>query len=68
MIEQSKCLESFYYRKLKINIFDIEKLFLPDESGFDFMRKNYNTNPLLKEIFIKIKENLDKSLISLSSW
>ena len=57
----------FLLQKTQDKNFDIEKLFLPDESGFDFMRKNYNTNPLLKEIFIKIKENLDKSLISLST-
>ena len=57
----------FLLHKTQDKYFDIEKLFLPEESGFDFMRKNYNTNPLLKEIFIKLKENIEKSLISLSS-
>jgi DNA-binding MarR family transcriptional regulator len=47
--------------------FDIEKLFLPETSGFDFMKKNYNYNPLLKQIHIKLKENLEKSIISLSA-
>ena len=47
--------------------FDIENLFLPEKSGFDFMKKNYNSNPLLKQIHIKLKENIEKSIISLSA-
>jgi predicted transcriptional regulator len=46
--------------------FDLEKLFLPETSGFDFMKKNYNPNPLLKQIHIKLKDNLEKSILSLS--
>jgi hypothetical protein len=47
--------------------FDIEKLFLPETSGFEFMKRNYNYNPLLKQIRIKLKENLEKSISALSS-
>jgi DNA-binding MarR family transcriptional regulator len=58
----------FLLHKTEDKNFDIEKLLLPEESGFDFMRKNYNSNQLLKEILTKLKENIEKSLISLSSW
>jgi hypothetical protein len=57
----------FLLHKTEDKNFDIEKLLLPEESGFDFMRKNYNSNQLLKEILTKLKENIEKSLISLSS-
>lgn len=57
----------FLLYKTQDKYFDIEKLFLPEESGFDFMRKNHNINPLLKKILIKLKENIEKSIISLSS-
>ena len=54
------------YRSLDKS-FDIEKLFDPETSGFNFMKENYNYNPLLKQILIKLKKNIEKSLISLSS-
>jgi predicted transcriptional regulator len=47
--------------------FDIENLFLPETSGVEFMKKNHNYNPLLKKIFIKLKENIEKSIDSLST-
>ena len=57
----------FLLYKTEDKYFDIEKLFLPETSGFDFMKKNYNPNPLLKQIHIKLKENLENSIIALSS-